>query len=1014
MDPSARLALVVLLFSLFASAQPGMAGESDAAEILKATGRAAGVCVHLGCREGKLLTEILRQSSFYAQGIVTDGKSVATARATIQAQGIDGRVSIIETPLQGLCYADNLINLVVVDDMKGQLDRGLTFTELFRITSPLGSVFIRDANPIQWQGLLKKAGYTDAAVVSGIGISASKPWPQKMDVWSHPRHGPDGNPVSQDRLIGPSIQYQWLATPLFGHGAPLGTTTAGGRFFAVVRDTPMNCGVKRHTLYARDAFNGRLLWKKRIQLGGGGRTKKLGFKGGSFVAGTDRLFAVLEPGGPLVAMDPADGKILTSYPEPTPNHVLYTGDVLLLTSTQRYPARGNGDLRALDPASGKQLWAYKANVFQGYASIWRSSPILVHEESVYFREVPKKTKPGDLIGLDLKSGKEKFRVSVDEMLSGLPKPEKGRVGNAKSVGQILLSCAYKGLIVLGGRGRIHAVSAETGKRRWSHQYRPANTADYTEVFGLKDMIWVNEALRPGHSSPCTWVGLDLVTGKPRKSYPTPHPKEKHFTERQCGQDAVTVNYFIPETKYGVKFVSTATGEYTVTSIGRNPCRFLSIPANGLVYDFPKDCKCYAGIRGILATSASPSLKGKPVPDEQRLVKGPAFGSKPTPRAGRADWPSFRRDASRSSFVETNVAEAPQLLWTAKIGGKLSSPVIAEGKVFAASVDRHRLFALEETTGKTAWTFTVGGRIDSPPTVHQGLCIIGCRDGYVYCLRADDGRLVWRFLAAPLDRRMGAYDQIESAWPVFGSVLIHNSTVFFSAGRHAKAEGGITVYAVNPENGSILWKKLCKRQVNNILQLGNEGRVLLNGGKESFDPRTGESRKKDGAFYTTGYKTFLVDQIGSRHGRGLGLKARSDKALVSVYGTRHYTKRGAKHIPGDGYLMFMRKKGAGPKAPPLWEKEKILLQIKALVLTQDKILVAGPPDVPIDKKAENPLASIEGGMGGRLTIMAPADGKAVGEVQLKSPPVYDGMAAANGRVFISLANGDLICLGKDAK
>ena len=58
-----------------------------------------------------------------------------------------------------------------------------------------------------------------------------------------------------------------------------------------------------------------------------------------------------------------------------------------------------------------------------------------------------------------------------------------------------------------------------------------------------------------------------------------------------------------------------------------------------------------------------------------------------------------------------------------------------------------------SSSMSAGTSPAPGRVDSPPTLHQGRAIFGCRDGYVYCLTADDGKLVWRFRAAPIDQRI---------------------------------------------------------------------------------------------------------------------------------------------------------------------------------------------------------------------------------------------------------------------
>ena len=45
----------------------------------------------------------------------------------------------------------------------------------------------------------------------------------------------------------------------------------------------------------------------------------------------------------------------------------------------------------------------------------------------------------------------------------------------------------------------------------------------------------------------------------------------------------------------------------------------------------------------------------------------------------------------------------------------------------------------------------------------------------------------------------------------------------------------------------------------------------------------------------------------------------------------------------------------------------------------------------------------------LRPFAAADGEKLAEYKLPAPPVWDGMAAARGRLFISTVNGDIICM-----
>ncbi len=127
-------------------------------------------------------------------------------------------------------------------------------------------------------------------------------------------------------------------------------------------------------------------------------------------------------------------------------------------------------------------------------------------------------------------------------------------------------------------------------------------------------------------------------------------------------------------------------------------------------------------------------------------------------------------------------------------------MIAGGKVFLASIDTHQILALDAETGESIWSYTVGGRVDSPPTIYEGRVLFGSADGWIYCLRAANGELAWRFRGAPIDQRLMSYEQVESVWPVHGSVLVQDGVLHCVAGRSVFLDGGLRVLRLNPKTG----------------------------------------------------------------------------------------------------------------------------------------------------------------------------------------------------------------------
>jgi hypothetical protein len=100
----------------------------------------------------------------------------------------------------------------------------------------------------------------------------------------------------------------------------------------------------------------------------------------------------------------------------------------------------------------------------------------------------------------------------------------------------------------------------------------------------------------------------------------------------------------------------------------------------------------------------------------------------------------------------------------------------------------------------------------------------------------------------------------------------------------------------------------------------------------------------------------------------------------------------------------KKKGRQPAKAYLWSKQVPLL-VRAMVSAGSGLFVAGPPDL---LESGDATAAFDGRKGGLLWAVSPKDGNKLSEYKLTSPPVFDGMAAANERLYLSTTNGEVLC------
>ena len=781
------LVRIVSLIVITLGAPLAVAGE-DARQILEATGVKGGLVVHLGCGDGTLTAALRVNKSYLVHGLDPDTANVTKAREHIRKLGLYGVVSVERFTGKTLPYVDNLVNLVVAEDLGT-----VPMAEVTRVLAPNAVAYVK-------QG--------------GRWTKTVKPRPKEIDEWTHYLHDATNNAVADDTTVGPPRRLQWIGSPRWSrhHDRRASLTalvSANGRLFYVFDEAPTASIMlpARPVLIARDAFNGTILWKRYFETW---FPHLFPFKSGPpqlarrVVAMGDRVYATLGLKAPLVALDAATGKTVRTYKETDATEEAILSDGLLFALVHPglkirvyKPTHGNvgqernraspgwgwkrkpRQLTAIEAETGKVLWK-KQQVVAPLTLAADKSRLCFHDGT-------------KIVCLDRQTGEEKW--TSDPL--GL-----GNRASWTSFGAILI--IYGDVVLFaGGDRKMHGLNAKTGKTLWAGKHHRGGHCSPEDLLVLRGVAWSGAVAGGGDSG--VWTGYNVKTGKIKSEF-RPDVRTYWFHHR-CYRSKATINYLLPA-RTGTEFVDPEKKHWEIHHWVRGGCIYGVMPCNGLLYAPPHSCACYPESKLYGFNALAPAAKGtwpQRGAADVRLEKGPAFqavNDRPS-AVSPSDWPTYRCDAARSGRTKTAVPAELKTEWSVTLGRGLSSPVVAGGRVIVASVDTHTVHALNAKDGSPAWRFTAGGRVDSPPTIYRGRVLFGSADGSVYCLRATDGALVWRFRAAPDDRRTVAFEQVESVWPVHGSVLIQNDVLYCTAGRSMFLDGGVRLLRLDPKTGKKL-------------------------------------------------------------------------------------------------------------------------------------------------------------------------------------------------------------------
>lgn len=974
--------------------------------ILEKIGVTRGICVVLGDTKCELALKLASQSELLIYVQLPREKDVEAARKTVDAAGFYGtRIFVEKGDLTRLHLADNIADaLVAVGDAAG-----ISRAEALRVVRPQGKAIL------------------------GRKV-LTKPFPKGMDDWSHPYHGPDNNPQSQDQIALAPYLTQFLAEPRYAPVPQVAVASAGRVFKAFGhvafknREEPL-----LNKLVAFNGYNGTVLWKRDLPEGvmihrntmiatpttlyvGDDKSCKLidtstgQLKGEitpdvSVAGGTFWKWMALEDGVLYALLGEQEQRDPTKRWQRN-NHGWPWNPISKGFNQPKHPWGFGRNILAIEPTTKKVLWSHREDEsVDSRAMCMKNGRIYIFRFGSY------------LACLDATTGNAIWRKTPDnapklfESLGSYSNRQDWRTNWRTTA---YLKCSDKVLYFAGPQiDKLLAVSTQDGSILWENAYNNFQLVLQDDgLYGISGQIDKHPSKK-----------FDPLTGRVLA--------EINQHRRACTRPTGSADAVFFRAEGGSVRLDVASDRPQWISPMRPPCHDGVTIANGLLYWWPFVCDCQLTIYGVTCLGPAGDFDFSPQATEsQRLEKSTGDLRKIASLSeSEVDWPTFRGDNTGSVTTEATIPDKSILLWrfTPMTAAHPTAPVTAGGLVFISG-DNGIVQALNSATGMQHWKAYTGGAVRIPPTIWNDRALVGSGDGWIYAFEALTGQLLWRFRAAPVERKIPVYGSLLSTWPAASGILVEDGIAYVSAG--IVNYDGTYVYALDAETGEIKWQNNTSGHLDQEARTGVsvQGHQLLHDGKlylasgtsispavynltdgkclndpkplancVSQSPRgwelslLGEQVVACGRpFYahnvfdnTVFNKVFLT----SSDGRDIAwVSNQNNKKVFCFGGINRQLLRQRMANPGNRFNIDWKKLGI--KEKPLWNydcKESVALAVckNAVVVANKKEIVA------LDLK----------------------DGKVLWSQPVPSPPVPWGLAVdRNGNVVVSLENGQVLCFG----
>ena len=852
-----------------------------------------------------------------------------------------------------------------------------------------------------------------------------KPEAKGADTWSHPYHGPDNNPNSDDKLVRGEFRTQFIGYPMFSP-MPQQTVSAGGVLFKAFGHIAhkQNQNAVLNTLMGVNAYNGTVLWRRPLPKGFMIHRNTMIATDDALYMGDDESCKIFDAQtGKLLdqikfGKDVAEGPVWKWMA--MRDGVLYAmiGNPEVQVDTQKSQRPGLGhwpwgmwkghDYK--DPKSafgfGRTIIAYDLKAkklrWRHKSEDYLDARAVVMNQNSIFAYSPDHS----LVRIGLKDGKAVWKTSDKDLLKAIDGNLKAQHYTTGYSTSCYLKCNDDYLFFAGPqRARLVVVKTKDGSLAWTHS--PGNL----QLVLRPDAIYA--------AGPQRSIGgrIDYNTGKVLEEFPG---------RRACTRATGCADSIFFRASGGTVRLMTGDSQSKAQHIDpmRPPCQDGVIIANGHLYWGPWMCGCQLSLYGNIALgpAGQQSLFDRPMkPDEIYAGALEVVSSAPVKplKAGGIDWPIYRSNNARSDVTDRPLREKVNTAWETTVTKDAlpTAPVVAGGMVFIA--DRTGAVHGYSSGGKKVWTTKTAGPVYYPPTIAHDRAYVGSADGRVYALEAETGRLLWTFRVGPAQRRVPVYDRLISTWPVAGGVVVQDGTVYAAAGiahydgTYVVALDALTgrLKAANTQSGVI------GRQSNNGVSMqGNlriedgELRFLAGGVYETarFDLKTLKCLNEPREQITSQFRTAFYPYYPN-YGKYVSIEYEcSDGCTLNhdaSYEGNKFTNLALEEPPPAG-IVRPKKEAARWLLPNLRGKDrKPILKKKwqdgqsrrftSFVVSGNRLLASGHP-------ASRPGAAF-------LALIDIASGNDVWRKDLPALPVKGGTAVDdNGRIYASLENGRLIC------